>query len=310
MQTSAPDAVIPVVHSQEQVPTDEIQRWDTPPQKALPGEVETPLSLPATSAVPTKEIPEKGSGQQRDDMKAPEPSQDNSGPGQADHSRKNHHPKKNLPARVNERAVESSCLLADQCRQLCLSLFFREPDPVRSLGFTSPIGGEGKSFLALVTARVLANDSINPVILVECNWEHPVLHEHFGIPATPGLAEWVRGTCNVENICYEVEHNLTVIPAGHGSQDAVKLLKLVQQHGLLKLFGHANVIVDLPPIITTGYGTLAAGLLESIVVVVRSQVTPNSLVVETCARLKGVPIHGIVLNQEESRIPQWIQQLL
>lgn len=363
MQTNAPDSVISVVHAQQQVPTDETQGWDTAPQKALPREVETPLPPSATSVMGTKETPNNGSSQERDGMKAlepsqdssslgqadhspatsavptqeipravetppslpatsvvpiqetpkrggPEPSQDSSGLGQADHSQKSYHPKKNLPVRVNKRAVESSRLLTDQCRQLCLSLFFRELDPVRSLGFTSSIGGEGKSFLALITAGVLAHDSINPVILVECNWEHPVLHEYFGIPATPGLAEWVRGTCDVKHISYQVERNLTVIPAGDGAQDAVKLLKRVQQHGLLKLFGHANVIVDLPPIITTGYGTLAAGLPESIVVVVRSQLTPDSMVGETCARLKEVPIHGIILNQEESRIPQWIRQLL
>ncbi len=260
MQTNTPDAAIPVVHSQEQVPMDETQQGDTAPL--------------------------------------------------TDHAQKSHHPKKNLPVRVNKRAVESSRKLVDQCRQLCLSLFFRGLDPVRSLGFTSAIGGEGKSFLALVTARILAGDSINPVILVECNWERPILHEHFGIPATPGLAEWVRGTCDVKDICYQVERNLTLIPAGDGSQDAVKLLKRMQQHGLLKLFGDSNVIADLPPTITTGYGTLAASLLESLVVVVRSQVTPESLVVETCARLKEASIHGIILNQEESRIPQWIRQLL
>src|SRR4051794_41157086 len=37
-------------------------------------------------------------------------------------------------------------ILREQCRQLCLSLFFREHAPVRSLGFTSSLNGEGKSF--------------------------------------------------------------------------------------------------------------------------------------------------------------------
>ena len=220
--------------------------------------------------------------------------------------------KKPQSAKLNKRDVANARMLQESCRQLCLSLFSREHAPVRSLGFVSSINGEGNSFLASVTARVLARDSNEPVTLVECNWEHPSQHEYFGIPATPGLAEWLRGTCDEDDIRYQVDGNLTVIPAGYGSQDAVKLLKQISKNGLLNTFKHSNelYIVDLPPIITTGYGTLAASLLESIVIVVRAQVIPDSMVVETCAQLKDLPVHGIILNQDQSRIPRWIRQLL
>lgn len=277
MQTNAADTHIQVVHSQEQVPADVTQKLQATPQQAMPKEVERPLPSPAAPVV-----------------------------------NKENTPKKIISAKVNKGDAASARVLEERCRQLCLFTFFREHAPVRSLGFTSSIAGEGKSFLALITARVLAHDSINPVTLVECNWEHPEFHERFDIPATPGLAEWLSGMCDEEDIRYEVERNLTVIPAGDGSRDAVKLLKQVQRQGFLKIFEHSNelFIVDLPPIISTGYGTLAAGLLESIIVVVRAQVTPDSLVVETCARLNDVPVHGIIINQRKSQIPQWIQQIL
>lgn len=222
-------------------------------------------------------------------------------------------PGKNLqPAKFTKRDIDNARMLQERCRQLCLSLFFREHAPVRSLGLTSSIDGEGKSFIASVTAQVLAHDSTESVTLIECNWDHPSLHEYFGIPPTPGLAEWLRGTCSVDAIRYRVDSNLTVIPAGNGSHDAVKLLKQVQQQGLLKTFGYARefYIVDLPPIITSGYGSLAASLLESIVIVVRAEVIQDSMIVETCLQLKDLPVHGIILNQWESRIPRWMRQLL
>jgi len=175
------------------------------------------------------------------------------------------------------------------------------------------MGGEGKSFLALVTAQVLAQDSIEPVTLIECNWEHPTLHDHFDIPATPGLAEWLRGSCQESEIRYRVNDNLTVIPAGDGMQDAVKLLKRARQQGLAQMFGHANelFILDLPPVITSSYGSLAAGLVETVVVIVRSEAVPANVLAETCARLKEYSsLHGIILNQRNSRIPRWIQQIL
>jgi Mrp family chromosome partitioning ATPase len=220
--------------------------------------------------------------------------------------------KKPQPAASNKRDVANVHMLQERCRQLCLSLFYREHAPIRSLGFTSSIAGEGKSFVAAVTAQVLARDSSEPVTLVECNWDHPSQHESFGIPPTPGLAEWLRGTCDEADIRYQVESNLTVIPAGDGAHDAVKLLKQVQQQGLLNTLTHSEgfYIVDLPPILTSGYGSLAASLPESIVLVVRAQVIPQSLVAETCTQLKDLAIHGIILNQGDSRIPLWLRQVL
>ncbi len=277
MQINVSDTDIPVIdEAQEHPSTDETQKLRLAQEIGFSPVVNTPL--PPPTKVNTKK-----------------------GPG-----------KKQQPAKSNERDAANARMLQERCRQLCLSNFFREHAPVRSLGFTSSIEGEGKSFLALVTAQVLAHDSGEPVTLVECNWEHPSLYKYFDIPETPGLAEWLHGTCNEDDIRYGIDDNLTVIPAGNGSQDAIKLLKQLQQIGLHKTFAHQNqlLIVDLPPIITTGYGSLAAGLLESIVVVVRAQVVPNSMVIETCKRLKDLPVHGIILNQGESHIPGWIRQLL
>ncbi len=96
-------------------------------------------------------------------------------------------------SRKSRQDTENAQMVQERCEQLCLSLFFREQAPVHSLGFTSSLRGEGKSLLAMVTASVLAKDSNNPVTLLECNWEHPCLHEHFGFSSGPGLAEWLRG---------------------------------------------------------------------------------------------------------------------
>lgn len=213
---------------------------------------------------------------------------------------------------TNKRDLANARILQDRCRQLCLSIFFRELAPARSLGFTSSIGGEGKSFLASTSARVLANDSFDPVILLECNWEHPWLHEHFKIPSTPGLAEWLRGECSAIEIRHQVDHNLTVIPAGNGRTDAVRLLQQIRQKGLLDTFAYSNelLVVDLPAIVTTAYGQLAASLVESLIMVVYAGVTPDSILAEACTQIKDLPVQGILLNQLESRIPGWIRQLL
>jgi len=214
--------------------------------------------------------------------------------------------------RINKRDAAKARMLQERCRQLYLSVFFREQAPVRSLGFTSSIAGEGKSFLAMVTAGMLANDSSNPVILLECSWEHPGLHEYFEFPAVPGLAEWLRNECSESDIRYQVSSNLTVIPAGNERHDTVKLLQQARQKGLLNMLASSDelLIVDLPAISTTGYASLAASLVEALIVVVRAGVTPDLQIAETCRQIKDLPVEGIILNQVASPLPRWIQEVL
>lgn len=199
----------------------------------------------------------------------------------------------------------------EQCRQLCISLFLRKQSPVRSLGFTSAIRGEGKSFLSAIAARELAKDSRDPVTLLECNWDNPGFHDYFHLPQTPGLAEWLRGECSEMAIRHEVDQNLTVIPAGNGRRDAVKLVQQIQQQHLHSLFASANelLIVDLPPVMASAYGMLAASLVESLVIVVRAGVTPGHVVVETCTQLKDAAVYGLLLNQVQSQVPAWMRQM-
>ncbi len=223
--------------------------------------------------------------------------------------------KKGKLQKVDEKVKQDAVLvqtIREQCRQLCVSLFFREQSPIHSLGFTSSLRGEGKSFLALLAASELAKDSSEPVTLLECNWENPYFHRHFGFAPTPGLAEWLRGECSEMAIRHQVGDNLTVISAGNGHRDAVKLLQHIQRKKLQNIFGCTGelLVVDLPPIMTSAYGVLAANNVETLVVVVRAGVTPGALVAEACAQLKDASVYGLLLNQVRSQVPRWMRQLM
>jgi protein-tyrosine kinase len=193
--------------------------------------------------------------------------------------------------------------IEEQCRRFCISLFFKEQAPVRSLGITSAIPGEGKSFISIILGRVLANDSVQPVTLIECDWENPSLHDYFGISNAPGLAEWLRGECAEEDIRHRINDNFSIIRAGDGQQDAVRLLQLLAKRGLRKGLSHTDhlLVVDLPSVTTTSYSVLAASLVESLALVVRAGITPGQLVVDVCAYLKELPVQGIILNQIDYR---------
>lgn len=199
-----------------------------------------------------------------------------------------------------------------QCRQLCVSMFFDERVAVRSVGFTSAIAGEGKSYLARMAAIVMATDLNIPVTLLECNWEHPCFDDLFSLQPGPGLAEWLRGECKLEAIRQPVSGNLTVIRAGDGKHDTVRLLKYLRKRGVLGLLDRPDevLIVDLPSLVTVAYGRLAASIAESLIMVVRMGVTPDSFVSEATTYLKDLRVQGMVLNQAKRRMPRWLEEIL
>lgn len=272
------DTPLPASGSHEDLPVEKEQLLE-PPAQVSSEEIALPISLPV--APPSKKTEQKSLVKKGTNRK-------------------------------HELDIASAQVVRERCRQLCLSLFFRERDPVRSLGFTSSVRGEGKTFMSIIAASTLAQDSNDPVTLVECNWEHPYYHEHFGFSSTPGLAEWLRGECIQSDIRHKVDHNLTVIPAGDARGGMVKLLTQLRQKGLLNAVARSNelLIVDLPSIVVSAYGPIAAGLVESLIVVVRAGVTSETLLAESCSRLRDLPVHGLMLNQLESHIPRWLRQLL
>ena len=194
-------------------------------------------------------------------------------------------------------------VVEEQCRGFCISLFLREQEPVRSLGVTSSVPGEGGLFVAFMMARVLAKDSARPVMLIDCDWEHAGLHDYIGLPSTPGLAEWLRGECAEQDILHEVAENLTIVLAGKGQQDAVRLLQQVKNRDFREAFTQSdvNLVVRLPSVTTTSYSIYAASMVDALVLVVRAGFTTDNLVADACAHLKNLPMQGIILNQAKYR---------
>jgi Mrp family chromosome partitioning ATPase len=181
----------------------------------------------------------------------------------------------------------------------------------RSLGLTSPLGGEGKSLLTTSIALSLSHASLRRTVLIECTWRLPSLHVLFDLPAAPGLAEWLRGECPKESAQRMVSETLTIIPAGEARDDELFLLDRLQSFGLGVLSGPDDfVLVELPSMLSTGTGRLATGLVDGLVVVAQAGVTPIAAIAQTCDMLGDQVVHGVVLNQVERWIPQWIDRIL
>ena len=215
------------------------------------------------------------------------------------------------PRALPKRDAGSIAHLQEQFLHVSLPLLFDENEPVHSLGITSAIAGEGKTLAALLVSHALATSSRRPVVLVECDWDHPTLSHDLSLPASPGLAEWLRGTSDRSEIRHQIMPNLTIVPAGLGGADAMTALAELRRPELRERLADPDeiIILDLPSVLGSYYGKLAARLAETIFLVVRAGSTPASFIARACDELKEMRVEGIVLNQVQTRVPRWLQGL-
>jgi len=71
-----------------------------------------------------------------------------------------------------------------------------------------------------------------------------------------------------------------------------------------------NVIVDLPPMLSIAYSSLAAKVTDRILLVARYGATPVPALEKAVFLLGRDRISGIVLNGYASRTPRWLRRLL
>jgi Mrp family chromosome partitioning ATPase len=202
--------------------------------------------------------------------------------------------------------------LRAQFMHTCLPLFFAEQQPIHSLGITSAVAGEGKTSVAWLVGQALASSSRHPVVLVECDWERPSFSADFDLPASQGLSEYLLGESDRAQIRYPILPNLSVIPAGAGGADVIMALAELERGELYTQLavGGELMILDLPSVLGSCYGSIAARLAESLMLVVRAGATPAPQVSGACDELSHLRVEGLILNQVRTRVPRWLQHLL
>lgn len=205
------------------------------------------------------------------------------------------------------RGVASSNTL-EYFRRIYLSLQTAGSDRFPTIGVTSALDGEGKSTIALGIATALAADLDSPIVLVELNLTRPSLYKSLGIPAQPGISEYLRGECPLPSALRQITENFFVLPAGDGRNDPARLIRMLTRANLLLRMDNSGavLVLDLPPVLTASYGVLASSMADAVVLVVRAGQTPEKMVKDAVARLDESTLRGIVLNAARPSIPTWL----
>src|SRR5712692_3253414 len=211
--------------------------------------------------------------------------------------------------REHARPVSLPPWFIDRCRQAYLSVSF--PGPRRVLGITSALHGEGKTTVALGIATALAADTGEPTMLLECDLETSS-DEFFGLTSGPGLSDWLEGEQSLRILRMPPLANTFLIPAGGMRPDAARVFYRLSQSTVVDDLQQEfpNVIVDLPPLLSIAYSSLAAKVTERILLVARYGTTPLDALEKAVFLLGHERISGIVLNGYASRTPGWLRRLL
>lgn len=163
---------------------------------------------------------------------------------------------------------------------------------------------DGASTIALMTARQLAEQG-RKVALLDADIQAPTLHRKCRIPPSPGLAELLEETCELEDAlqtpnAFRMAHTLRLIPAG-GSPPRSDPLGIERLSKLLdRLKSQFEfIIVDTPAIHTTPAAPHIAAVTDAVVVIVRSGRTSRASAGEATRLLEtaGAKIMGVVLNR-------------
>ena len=135
------------------------------------------------------------------------------------------------------------------------------------------IGTHKKDEVATIATEValaMVHAGVRPVLLIDGNVHTPSIHKTFNVAVAPGLAQFLEGRVNLEEIIQcSGEVDLWVLPAGNPSTNPVSLFSSVLFSALLteikKQF--RCVIVNSPPILDHAESVIIASRSDGVVMV-------------------------------------------
>jgi protein-tyrosine kinase len=175
----------------------------------------------------------------------------------------------------------------------------REKQNLKSLLIASSLRGEGRSFVALNLAKVMALQANCKVLLVDADLRNPRLHATLGASLEPGLTEYgLNEASEVEVTQKGSKDSLFFIPAGRSVAGPTELIANGRLKSMIErvepLFDW--IILDSPPANAVSDACLLGNCCDGVLMVVRSNSTPFDVVRKVQAKFREDQIVGVVLN--------------
>jgi capsular exopolysaccharide synthesis family protein len=181
------------------------------------------------------------------------------------------------------------------------------------LAVSSAIAGEGKTTVSLGLAVTVAQDyPERRVLLVETDFQRPTLADDFGVEPTPGLVDCILGDEPLE-LAFRGSFldNLHLLPVGGPAPGPGRALRSTRMATIMDSLRQSYdlVVIDAPSLLVNSDSVMLMDLADGAVLVVRSGVTPASMVGKAIEQIDETKLRGVVLNGSRSAIPGWLRRL-
>jgi capsular exopolysaccharide synthesis family protein len=172
--------------------------------------------------------------------------------------------------------------------------------------FSSATPSEGKSVMVASLGRLLASNG-KRVLLIDCDWRSPRLHQIFRCGNRDGLASLLidKDVQLDQVIHHDALSGVDVMPAGSWSPRFAHLLSSEYMRRLLEALEphYEFIILDTPPALVTADVLALSRLVEKVVFVVRWGHTRQEAVLEALKQIVDAQgdVAGIVMSRVVSK---------
>ena len=176
----------------------------------------------------------------------------------------------------------------------------------KTILFSSATPSEGKSVMVASLGRMLASNG-KRVLLIDCDWRSPRLHQIFRFSNRDGLASLLADKeAQLDNVIHhDALSGVDVMPAGPWSPRSAHLLGSAHMRHLLEALEphYEFIILDTPPALVTADVMALSRLVEKVVFVVRWGHTRQEAVLEALKQIIDAQgdVAGVVMSRVVSK---------
>lgn len=175
---------------------------------------------------------------------------------------------------------------------------------LRVLAVTSAVAGEGKTLTAINLAVNMASTGRKRVLLMDLDLRKASIARMLGMPAGPGLSDFLWGTVTREEVIRKATvPGLFIVPGGKTISSPADMLAGEKFRSFLRdLRGNFDlVIIDTPPVLPVPDALTISEQVDAFIMLFRLKHTPHHLFRQALEELGERKIMGVVLNGEEKK---------
>ena len=195
-------------------------------------------------------------------------------------------------------------LFTETIRTIRTKLEMANPDRrAQIIMTTSALPGEGKSVLSANLAQALSQ--MGKIVLIDGDLRKPTLARTFGLEkGSMGLTDILEGRATLES-CITTYGDVDMICAGTTVRDPLPLLASTRFATMIEALRthYERIVIDSPPTQGVSDAIVLAAHADTLLFIVRSEVTPSNEVERGIAQLQqnATPVDWIILNQVDIR---------